>query len=129
MKSAGIRFTRDEYYGLVVEEESIKLLVNKDGEVTEYDVGGEVPSGSSTLDLRNFPHTMHAEEDYQIEFTVSDGATMEFSSNASASKISVSETGLMHCIGTSTGACVITITTKNSAGNVINEVKMRPTVA
>lgn len=128
MKSAGIRFTRDEYYGILIDEEDkIKLLVNKDGSTTEYDVG-DTPSGSSELDLRTFPHTMHAEQEYQIVYTATEGASMEFSSNASSSKISVDENGLMHCIGSTTGACVITITTKNSAGVIINTSKLKVTV-
>ena len=39
-KAGGIRFSFDEYYGIVVEDENITLTAEKDGTTTEYDVTG-----------------------------------------------------------------------------------------
>ena len=134
IKKAGVRFDPKNYIEIEadledVPQSTIKTIV--DGVETEYSLGGGGggATGSSALDLRSFPHTMTAGNTYQINYTLSDGATIEFSSNASNSKISVDESGLMTCIGSTTGACVITITTKNSDGNVINETKMKISVA
>lgn len=128
---AGIRFEKEKYIQVDLDNEAnIKLTADIDGTTTEYDVtgGGGGAAGSSTLDLRTFPRVMTANNEYQIVYTVSDGATIEFNSNASSTKISVNESGLMHCIGSTTGACVITITTKNTNGDSINETKMKVTV-
>ena len=130
MKKAGIRFNESTYLGIEADLENIensKIIAEVNGETTEYSLGGG-GGGSSTLDLRNFPHQMTAGDTYQIIYTLTGDATMEFSSNASSSKIIVDENGLMTCVGSTAGPCVITMTTKNSNGDVINEVKMRPTV-
>ena len=130
MKRAGIRFAPKEYYEIGVENESISLMADVNGEIKEYDVsgGGIVGKGSFTCDLRTFPHTMTAGETYQIVFTVVDGAKMRFESNASASKIKINEDGLMECIGSSTGACMITITALNTNDEEIGQIKLRPSV-
>lgn len=122
-KMGVIRFTNEDYAKVDLRNEEIKLTVEHDGVVDEYDVtGGSGASGSFTLDQRTFPNTLSADSTYQIVYTVSNGATVEFASNAANTKIKVDETGLLTCIGETLGVCKITMTFKNSNGDVIGVV-------
>ena len=100
---AGIRFSRDSY-----------VEVDASG-------GGGLVSGF-TLEMKTFPTQMTAGDSYQIGYNVPDNGTVEFVSSASSSKIKISETGLMECIGNSTGACGINIKFKAEDGTVITDV-------
>ena len=130
-KEALIFFGKDEHYDLKIgADDTITLAVDKDGSHTEYDVtgGGAGASGSFTLETAGFPVTMTKGETYQIQFTLSDGATMEFVSSAPSSKISIDENGLMTCIGNTTGFCGIDIKCYNSNGDIVGNVHARVTV-
>ena len=52
---------------------------------------------------------MRAGETYQIFYSLIGNAKAKFESNASSSKIRVSDSGLLTCIGNTTGFCMITI--------------------
>ena len=100
---AGIRFSRDSY-----------VEVDATG-------GGGIVAGF-TLEMKGFPAEMTAGDTYQIGFTKPDNGDVEFVSAASNSKIRISETGLMTCIGNTTGACGINIKFKAEDGTVITDV-------
>ena len=131
---AGLRYEKTKFVSLDIDTENFENTIVTsviDGESTEYSLGGGSggATGSFTLEMFGFPTTMHAGETYQIGFTVSDGATMEFKSSASSSKISIDENGLMTCIGNTTGACGINIKAYNTDGGLIGDVHTKVTVA
>ena len=99
---AGIRFSRDSY-------------VFVDGS------GGPV-LGGFTLEMYNFPKQMTAGDTFQIGYTVPEGGIVEFKSSAPSSKIKISETGLIECIGATTGMCGINIIFKAEDGTSICDI-------
>lgn len=100
---AGIRFSRDSY-----------VEVDASG-------GGGLVSGF-TLEMYGFPSTMTAGATYQIGYTIPDNGAVEFKSSASSSKIRINDTGLMECIGNTTGDCGINIKFTSEDGTVITDV-------
>lgn len=100
---AGIRFTNDNYI-----------------EVDSEGGGGGTVFGGFGVDLRDFPKQMSAGQIFNIPYTLPDGGSVEFTSSASSSKIKISATGKMECIGSSTGFCGIHIIFKKDDTTIID---------
>lgn len=103
---AGIRFSRDSY-----------VEVDASG-------GGGLVSGF-TLEMQSIPKQMSAGDTYQINFTIPDNGKVEFKSSAPNSKITINESGLMTCIGNTTGFCGVNIKFEAEDGTVITDIHTR----